>query len=264
MNITSLGYRTDLMVLVLGGSEITEHDDFLVVRTPANPTYWWGNFVLFADPVGSGELPARMERYDAELPDAEHVAWGIDSTDGSVGDEDELTGAGFEISRDTVLTATALTPPSRPVDATIRVLDQDDDWDQLLRLRLDSHQDNEHYTREFEEGKVAEARALAGTGSATWYGAFTGDLLRSALGLVADGNGLGRYQNVETHPDARRRGLAGALVHHAGQAALDAGAHTLVIVADPEYHAIGLYRALGFTDGETQVQLTRPPAHVSG
>ena len=54
-------------------------------------------------------------------------------------------------------------------------------------------------------------------------------------------------------------GLASALVHHAGKAALDRGAKRLVIVADPGYHAIGIYRSLGFVDWETQVQLTRPP-----
>jgi hypothetical protein len=32
------------------------------------------------------------------------------------------------------------------------------------------------------------------------------------------------------------------------------------MVADPEYLAIRLYRALGFSDGETQVGLSKPPA----
>jgi ribosomal protein S18 acetylase RimI-like enzyme len=69
---------------------------------------------------------------------------------------------------------------------------------------------------------------------------------------------------VETHPDARRRGLASALVHLAGMTALDAGADTLVIVADPSYHAIDLYRSVGFADRETKVELTRrPPAGAS-
>jgi hypothetical protein len=32
---------------------------------------------------------------------------------------------------------------------------------------------------------------------------------------------------------------------------------TLVIVADPEYHAIRIYRSLGFTETETQIELER-------
>lgn len=50
-----------------------------------------------------------------------------------------------------------------------------------------------------------------------------------------------------------------ALVHHAGGTALCNGATMLVIVADPGYHAIGIYRALGFAGTETQVRLTRQP-----
>ena len=84
-------------------------------------------------------------------------------------------------------------------------------------------------------------------------------MLVSSLGIVSDSSGLARFQAVETHPDARRRGLASMLVRHAGRAALDRGARRLVIVADPGYHAIGIYRSLGFVESETQVQLTRPP-----
>jgi predicted N-acetyltransferase YhbS len=67
---------------------------------------------------------------------------------------------------------------------------------------------------------------------------------------------------VETHPGSRRRGLASSLVHRAGSAALEAGAETLVIVADPAYHAIDLYRSVGFADRETKVELTRRPPTV--
>jgi predicted GNAT family acetyltransferase len=65
---------------------------------------------------------------------------------------------------------------------------------------------------------------------------------------------------VETHPQARRRGLATSLVHLAGTTVLDDGATTLVILADPGYHAIDVYRSLGFVERETKVELTRRTA----
>jgi ribosomal protein S18 acetylase RimI-like enzyme len=258
MDVVSLGFRTDLAVLVLVGSEIEHRGRHVVVRTPANPTYWWGNF-LFAGPVEPGEIPERLALFATEFPGAEHVPWGIDSVDGTLGDEDELVRAGFEVSRDTVLSAPALLPPGREIDAEIRPL-QRDDWRQALELHVACvAPDDEHVTDEFLTAQVAAYRALSESADATWYGAFDGERLLSWLGIVADGTGLARLQSVETHPDARRRGLASALVHHAGRAALGDGATTLVIVADPGYHAIGVYRALGFAEAETQVQLTRPP-----
>jgi ribosomal protein S18 acetylase RimI-like enzyme len=83
-------------------------------------------------------------------------------------------------------------------------------------------------------------------------------VMRADLGIVRAGAGLARYRSVETHPDFRRRGLARAMVATAGAYALEhLGVRTLVIVADPGYHAIELYRSVGFSDVERQVQLSR-------
>lgn len=260
MEIASLAFRTDLMVLALGGSEVERRDGYVVVRTHANPTYFWGNFVLFATPVAPGEVARLLELFAEEFPAAAHVAWGIDTVDGTVGAEDELLAAGFHVSRDTVLTAPRLQGATRPVDADVRPLRGDADWSQSLALHVAcADPENPHVTEAFLAGQVAAARVLCDRGHATWFGAFEDRKLRSSLGIVSDGSRLARFQAVETHPDARRRGLASALVHRAGRTALDRGATRLVIVADPAYHAIGIYRALGFVESETQVQLTRLP-----
>ena len=76
------------------------------------------------------------------------------------------------------------------------------------------------------------------------------------LGLVTPARGLARFQSVETDPAFRRQGLAGTLVHRASRWGLDeAGAEVLVMVADPDYFAVDLYRALGFESTETQLQV---------
>jgi GNAT superfamily N-acetyltransferase len=72
------------------------------------------------------------------------------------------------------------------------------------------------------------------------------------------GGGLARYQDVETDPAARRRGLAGTLVWRAGRYAAGAfGAGRLVIVADPAEGAIRIYRACGFADMQSQFSFER-------
>src|SRR6185436_5220143 len=124
LQIVSLGFRTDLMVLALGGSE------------------------------------------------TEHGAWGIDSVDGTIGAESDLVREGFELSRDTVLTATAIRPPSRGVNAELRALAGDEDWRQALDLRIACLPDDEHYTEPFVRAHLAGSRALCEQGSATWFGAF--------------------------------------------------------------------------------------------
>jgi ribosomal protein S18 acetylase RimI-like enzyme len=80
----------------------------------------------------------------------------------------------------------------------------------------------------------------------------------TANGLFSGGGPIARYQNVETHPSVRRQGLAGTLVYRAGRYGLDTlGARALVMVADPGYAAIRIYRSVGFTDREIQVELQR-------
>ena len=93
-----------------------------------------------------------------------------------------------------------------------------------------------------------------------WWGAFVDDVLASSLGVFVASTGLARYQDVQTHPAYRRRGLCSALLHAAGRHALaELGARRLVIVADPDDEAVRIYRRAGFRDGETQLQASRFP-----
>ena len=97
-------------------------------------------------------------------------------------------------------------------------------------------------------------------GQGQWFGAFLGDRLVSSMGLIRAGEGLARFQEVLTHPDARGRGLAGTLVHHVSRFGFDElGVETLVMVADPDYLAIRIYRSVGFEDTETQLAALAPP-----
>ena len=81
------------------------------------------------------------------------------------------------------------------------------------------------------------------------------------MGLFAASPGLARFQQVQTHTTARGRGLAGTLVHRVSRYGYDElGATTLVMVADPDYLAVRIYRSVGFVDTETQLQAQRKPA----
>jgi GNAT superfamily N-acetyltransferase len=261
VEITSLGYRTDLMLLELSGSTFSDQGEYVVVRTPANPGFWWGNFLLYRTPFAPDDAELRLDDFRREFPAAKHVAIGIDSVDGELGAADEVTAAGLEAERDVVMTASAVVPPQRPnTTSTYRDLSSDGDWEQLFRLSLACASmkvdaDYEEFTRRREAAK----RALVEDGHGRWFGAFDGDRLQGSLGLMFDGKGLARFQDVQTDPGDRGRGLAGTLVHHASTYGLTR-AHTLVMVADPEYLAVRIYRALGFTDSETQLGVARPPA----
>lgn len=260
MEVRSLGYRTDLMIRVLEGSQVEDRGDYLVIRTPDNPAYWWGNFLLLAPPK-PGQAARWLAAFRSEFPAASHVAIGLDITELSAVDIGEYVAQDLILERSSVLTAQELAEPPRPNrDAVYRELSGDDDWRQSAELGAVAYADEPGGDPEFMHARVAAERALTESGHGSWFGAFVGGGLVAQLGIITDGSGVARYQNVETHPDWRRRGLAGSLVWHAGRHGLDTlGASTLVIVADPHADAIRVYRTLGFADAETQVGFERQP-----
>ena len=57
-------------------------------------------------------------------------------------------------------------------------------------------------------------------------------------------------------PEFARQGICGTLVHQASSLALrDYGISTLVLEADPGYHAARIYESVGFKPGETTYSL---------
>ncbi len=267
MHIKSLGHQTDLALLRLGGSEIEDRGDHLVVRSPHNPGHWWGNFLLLESPPAVDDAEGWLEAFAKEFPEAEHVALGFDGVDGSADALSPFGQRGLDVEGQAVMTATSVQEPPRPNrDAEYRSLVSDEDWGQLVDLRMSCISeglDPQSY-REFSVAKVRTIRGLVEGGHGAWFGAFEDGRLLSGMGLFRAGSDLARFQSVETRPEARGRGLAGTLVHRVSEYGFaELGARTLVMVADPEYLAIRVYRSVGFAETETQLQAEKPPTSGS-
>lgn len=249
------------MIRLLEGSHVDDRGDYLAIRSPHNPSYWWGNFLLLSEAPQPGQAAQWLATFGTEFPDARHVALGIDVTEISAVDVGELVAADLRLERSAVLTAHEVHEPPRPNRAaTYRELSDDHDWQQAAELRAVLSEGEPGAESAFLHARLASERALTKAGHGSWFGAFLDGQLVAQLGLITDGSGIARYQNVETHPAWRQQGLAGTLVWRAGQHGLDnLGAATLVMAADPQYVAIRVYRSVGFVDAETQIGFERPP-----
>ena len=165
MRVTSLGFRTDVALRVLEGAEVADRGDYLVVRSPGIPDYWWGNFLLLAAWPGPGTGDRWLARFAAEFPLARHIALGVDTDpDTPIDPEDdrpvpaEFAAAGLEPQRDTVLTCASVGPPPHPnAEAEIRRLESDADWRQSTELGLRCFD-------QAEPGEYLERRAAARLG----------------------------------------------------------------------------------------------------
>jgi len=256
MDVRSLGFRTDLALLTASGSVVEDRGTHLVVRTPANPSYFWGNFLLLAEPPALGGEREVVGAFRTEFPAAEHVAIGIDTADLDDDSRAAFEAAGLTIDVASVLTATDLRL-DREVEADIRPLVSDEDWEGRAQLDLAQHtgtSENTHLA--FARARNDQEKALVAEGRGQRFGAFVDGALVSTAAVFRTEEGVARFQTVDTHPDHRRQGLGAAVVHAAGRHALDGlGVRTLVIVADTDGEAVRVYRRLGFVESERQLMM---------
>jgi GNAT superfamily N-acetyltransferase len=256
VDLTAPGLRTDLDLLELQGSTVIDHGDHLVVRTEANPTFWWGNFVLVYGAARAADVDHWVSVFEREHPDATHRA--IAFTEAG-GDGAAWAERGWDVETDVDLASTTLPSGAGAPDGIhVRELVGDDDWEQSAEVGgSDAPADRRDGRLEFERRRAAARRELVESGRARWFGAFDGDRLVSNLGIVRLGD-LARYQDVVTLAGHRRRGIAGALVRTAGRWALeDRSVTRLVIVADLDGPARGLYERAGFVEVARHMAVSR-------
>lgn len=262
MEVKSLGYRTDLIFPAFDG-EIIDRGSYIVVRTPSNPTFYWGNFLLFENPPAEGDYDRWRELFVREVgvhPKTKHMTFGWDTVRGEQGIVAPFLENGFRLDKSTVMTAHKLHPPAHPAeDLVVRPLVSDDDWAQSVENQVVTREPefSEEEHRIFRQRAMDRYRKMAARGMGDWFGGFLGTRLVADLGIFHTGR-VGRYQSVQTHPDFRRRGMAGKLVYQASAYAMDRyGLDTLVIVAETDSGAGRLYQSLGFEAAEYQVGLEK-------
>lgn len=251
MEVRSLGYRTDLIFPAFDG-EIIDRGNYLVVKTPANPTFYWGNFLLFDRPPGDADYEKWRQLFAQEIgtaPEIEHQAFGWDTTGLEKGFIQPFLDHGFELEHGTVLTLQRTHLTTKPVpDITFRALLTEEDWLQCVENQVICREEifSEAGYRVFRTRQMQRYQEMVIKGLGAWFGAFYGSQLVTDLGIFCD-HDLGRYQSVQTHPDFRRRGIAGGLVNYAANYAFEKlDVETLVILAESGSAADRLYQSLGF------------------
>ena len=259
----SLGFFTDLAIRRLEGSVVTRNSDHWTIVTPENPTFYWGNFVLFDETARMPTPTDLVTQFHDAFPEAAHVAIGIDGPREQDALADAFRSLGFDADHAVILTAepSAVVARQSP-DVEIRQLVSDNDWAAFVEVGMATREpqyEEMAYRRYLEDAAAILIRQRAvQRGRAHWWGAFDGATLCSHAGLYDCGQGIGRFQSIATAPAYQRHGLATAVIG-AAVAAAQASPHfsNLVIVADPDYHAVDLYRSLGFRDRERQLQIQR-------
>lgn len=261
------GWATDF-ILHRDGAQILERTDWLVVRTPSNPHYYWGNCLVVPQAPADADLDRWLARFADEIsgpqPASRHVAIGVDAPrEGRA--YPAWQAAGFEVIDTTMLRLRPgelqPAPPPR-VDATFRRLDFAADGEAIIDVEMtDAGAFEPEGYRAYRRLQQQRYARLQAQGLAHWFGLACDGRLAATCGLLRDRAARGataRFQFVVTHADWRRRGLCGALVHAVSAFALhDWGAAEVYMAAVPTDVAIGIYRARGFVGVGDSFQLQR-------
>jgi GNAT superfamily N-acetyltransferase len=257
------GWATDLAILEHCGSIVVDREDHLVVRTPHNPDFHWGNCLFVTDEDTVGDARKWVDAFQSAFPEATWVAIGLTRMPD---DLDAWVELGLELELDDVLT-TRILPRQTPLPEgyTVRRLSGKDWGQSVARSVAENDRTQEQDPRSYERFAQAQAdarRSLSERDVGASFGAFAGDTLIADLGIVRCGK-TARYQSVSTADQHRRRGLASHLLGVAARWA-DGGCDRWVIVTEATNPAGRVYRSLGFEPDTGNAQAYRkPPAKAA-
>jgi ribosomal protein S18 acetylase RimI-like enzyme len=263
-------FRTDVFLTAFDG-EVHDRGRYLVLRTPTNPTYHWGNFLLYPDPPTADAFPTWLEDHARELPEHPHVILSWDRPEGVTGETDAFVRAGFEVDDGVVLSATKQgLIRSKRVREEIAVapLETDAHWEEASRVLTNAFAERRTGSLDdlhaFVVRQLERYRAMQSRGLGQWYGAYVDGAMASTLGLVrVDASELGRFQLVGTDPRFANRGACSTLLYEVARRALEEqGFETLVLAADGGYHAVKVYESVGFRPTERLFSLMRKAPRV--
>lgn len=268
-----LGWQSHLLASRFG-AQVVERDDCIVLRTPDNPTYYWGNCLILPDAPRDEALPHWLARFDEEIaakqPASRHLAFGINAAAIDTALPAWRAAGIDEFDETAVLTlepAGLTEPPDLPnaPGLVLRALAFPQELDVAVDAQVAARDESfaaEGY-RVFRHAAMLRIAAMQTEGTANWYGAMVQEVLAADCGLVHDGR-MGRFQFVQTQVAWRRRGLCRALVHHVCRYAFNTlGLQRLVMCADPHDVAIAIYRSVGFVQVESHWCLQRRPGASS-
>ncbi|RFU45158.1 GNAT family N-acetyltransferase [Paraburkholderia sp. DHOC27] len=258
----NLGIATDLLLHAETG-KVERRDDYIVVRTPDSPDYFFGNMLFLQARPTTDDLQ-RLEidfaRWVGTPPLIAHRAFEWPETAEVTVELDGFIERGYDATVCQVLVArdSEIRPVATNAAVEVRALATQTDWDDWNRMQLAVMPDPaDPTTQRYMAHKQRAYRALITRGLGQWWGAFIDGEQVGSLGLFFLG-GMGRFQSVITAEQHRNRGICKTLLSEVIRRT-EGRAKQLVMVADESYHAGRIYESLGFVQHGRVASLCREP-----
>jgi GNAT superfamily N-acetyltransferase len=258
----SLALQSETALWATRGS-IVPRLGYWVVRTPSDPTYFYGNLLLLPEAPLAETIPLWQARFAEEFASTvQHTTLWWDTGELSPVAVREFNHRGFTVETTEVLRRDPGLPwpaAATPLGPDIHIREISASETPLLAELADRLSDrHDAVFMTFLQRRARWQAQLIQRGLAHFFACFADQRVVASLGIFGH-DGLARYQDVQTDAAYRRRGLATALVGLAGQHHAVAAATMLTIHTEPNSDAARLYRQLGFGLVETTTSVCRYP-----
>ena len=260
--IKNIGYLTDTIFHDRHGF-VEEHENYFAIRTPTNPSFWFGNFILFKRAPAAGDFDEWMEIHRDVFGDTlNHVTLAWDEP--LQGFIDEFTAADFRTSNGLALSMSAYGGgASINPNITVRPLSETSEWEAIIKQQIVIDREDFSYPDDggsFRRTEMKSLRAMAEEGHGNWWGAFDGNELVGGMGLYFDETRtIGRFQYVTTRASHRRQRVCTTLLDRAVRHAFETVKVKQLVIctgAEDSNPAIPAYQQFGFREAVRSYALT--------
>lgn len=262
----NLGLATDLLLHAETGI-VESRDDYIVVRTPDAPEYFFGNMLVLQQRPAGIDLK-RLEHDFAQLigtpPLIAHRTFAWPESAGSVVTLDAFVEQGYDATVCRVLAAhpNDIRPVATNSLVKVRPFATQQDWDDWSRMQLaDMPNPADATSQRYMTHQQTAYRSLIDRGLGNWWGAFINDEQVGSLGIFFL-DGVGRFQSVVTGESHRNRNVCKSLLSEVIK--LTSGqSDQFVMVADETYHAGAIYEVMGFQQQGRVASLCQEPRNIA-
>jgi len=240
MKNNEYGIITDLFF-----SNFVESENYIKIHNFDNPTYRMGNRLYLKSFSSVKDLEDQFNFEFKQNKQIEHFVFSYNSNKFEI--LDKFLESGYEVENSYVMKLGNFIKPNKTSeDIEIKELNSDQDWEKMLlnqeKSRLSAYPKADFF--DYLTPKINVYRELIKKKKGKWFGAFINKDLVADVGVFFDNN-IARFQLVATNPQYRRRKVCSTLLRHVINE-IKTDYEDMIILADPDYHAMNLYSSLGF------------------
>lgn len=235
---------------IYAAGERFEADGAVFVRNRSIPDKYYANHVEQVTASTPDEIARLGERVEVEFEGFRHRCFYVDR-DTPVEFEAWLLMEGYQRTDSLVM---VLTDDLRtaPKPHEIRLVETDADWQALHDLVALADREFDPSARQTGNERPSDARdqrismLQSISPPVRYWLAYAEGAPRAFFSSWTSSDGIGVLDDLYTHPDYRRRGLATALVHHCVADVRANGADPVALETDPADTPKHMYAAMGF------------------